>query len=48
MSSKDYENLGSNEVLITGVASGVIAGIAVFLRFLTKLIDPTANFGWDD
>ena len=48
MDSKDAANIGGNEILITGIIFGIIAGTAVLLRFLTKAKNPKASFGFDD
>lgn len=46
--SSDFANLDSDEVFVTGMVFGVLAAVAVFLRFLTKITNPTGLFGWDD
>ena len=48
MNNRDWADRGSNEILSTGVVFGVIAGFAVFLRFLAKAVNPRAKFEWDD
>lgn len=46
--NNDYANLDSDEVFVTGMIFGALAAGAVFLRFLTKIINPQGQFAWDD